>query len=58
MGFSELLLSADIPPDDVHKWLTSINQESRRLAGLVEEMLRVSSIEAGRVELMGERLVW
>ena len=58
MGFSELLLSADIPPDDVHKWLTSINQESRRLAGLVEEMLRVSSIEEGRVELMGERLVW
>jgi signal transduction histidine kinase len=58
MGFSELLLSTDIPPDDAYKWLTSINQESRRLAGLVEEMLSVSSIEAGRVEVMRERLVW
>jgi signal transduction histidine kinase len=56
MGFSELLLARDVPNEDRRKWLGSINSESHRLTELIEELMNVSRIEAGSLEVNGERV--
>lgn len=55
-GFSELLLTQNASPERQHLWLEMINRESVRLASLIDDMLSLSRLESGRVDLRLERL--
>jgi signal transduction histidine kinase len=55
-GFTELLLSRKVPPDVQRNWLNLMNEESTRLARLIEELLDLTRIESGRVALKPERV--
>jgi len=55
-GFSELLLTQDASPERQRLWLEMINRESVRLSGLIEDMLSLSHIESGRIDLRLERV--
>ncbi|MDO8473066.1 MAG: ATP-binding protein, partial [Dehalococcoidia bacterium] len=51
-GFSELLLTrAGNLNDKQQKWVQTIYKESKRLSDIVEDLLNVSRIEAGRLSL-------
>jgi PAS domain S-box-containing protein len=50
-GFTELMLSREVPPNVQRDWLSLMNHEAVRLAALIEEMLDVTRIESGRVRL-------
>ena len=54
-GFSELLLTQDASPERRRVWLEMINRESVRLSSLIDDMLSLSHIESGRVDLRLER---
>ena len=47
-GFSELLLNKQFSPEQQRKFLTIIEQESTRLANLINDFLDLRRIEAGR----------
>ncbi len=51
-GFAELLLlrAKDIPREQ-RSWVETIHRESKRLSAIVEDLLNVSRIEAGRLSL-------
>jgi signal transduction histidine kinase len=51
VGFSELLLTQPIDAGDQREWIESMHAAAKRLTKLVEELLDVSRIEEGRVEL-------
>jgi PAS domain S-box-containing protein len=53
-GFTELLLSRDVPPSVQRDWLSLMNEESTRLATLIEELLDLTRIESGRMRLQRE----
>ncbi|MGB6837315.1 MAG: ATP-binding protein [Dehalococcoidia bacterium] len=53
-GFTELLLSRDVSPSVQRDWLNLMNQESTRLATLIEELLDLTRIESGRMRLRRE----
>ncbi len=55
-GFSELLLTQDAPAERRRLWLEMINRESVRLSSLIDDMLSLSHIESGRVDLRSERV--
>jgi len=55
-GFSELLLTQDAAPERQRLWLEMINRESVRLSSLIDDMLSLSRIEAGRIDLRLERV--
>lgn len=51
-GFAELLLMrAKSLPEDQLKWVGTIHRESQRLSNIIEDLLNVSRIEAGRLSL-------
>ena len=50
-GFTEILLSRDVPPDKQREWLGLVNQEAVRLSGITEDLLDVSRVNAGGVAL-------
>lgn len=51
VGYSELLLRRQANAVEQREWLETIRSEAFRLNHLVEELLDVSKIEAGRVDL-------
>jgi signal transduction histidine kinase len=51
LGYSELLLDDDIPREQARAWLASINNESIRLNGLIDELMNVARVESGNLEL-------
>ncbi len=55
-GFSELLLKRDTSLEQQRDWLRVINEESRRMTGLLEELLDVSQMERGKLEFRDEEL--
>jgi signal transduction histidine kinase/methanogenic corrinoid protein MtbC1 len=55
-GFSELLLTQDASPERRRAWLEMINRESIRLSSLIDDMLSLSRIESGRIDLRLERV--
>jgi len=60
MGFSELLLSRDPSAEQRADWLGRINRESKRLTGIIDDLLDVSRIQSGRlvVDLRPLALGW
>lgn len=55
-GFSELLLTKNPSPERQRRWLEMINRESVRLNSLIDDMLNLSQIEAGWINLRTERV--
>ena len=47
-GFSELLLTRDVPPDRARRYLGHVHTESKRLSRIVGDLLDLSRIESGR----------
>ncbi len=54
-GFSELLLTQEATAERQKLWLEMINRESVRLSSLIDDMLSLSRIESGRIDLRPER---
>ena len=50
-GFTEIMLSREVPPNDQRSWLNMINQETVRLAALIEELLDLTRNRSSQVEL-------
>lgn len=53
-GFSELALSDQTLSNETRNWIARINEESAHLTEIVGEMLDLSRIESGRMELAAE----
>ena len=51
MSFSELSLSRDAPPAKQREWLELIQSQSLRMTEIINSILNVSQIEAGRLDL-------
>jgi len=50
-GFAETLVSADVPPEDVEKYLSVILRHAERLSNLIEDLLELSRIESRKQPL-------
>ena len=53
VGFSEILTSDlhSLPPTKVHDFMKNINESGKHLQGLINDILDLSKIEAGKMEL-------
>ncbi len=51
MGFSELLEGDNVPDATRIEWASMINAESRRLSNLIEELLNVSQVTSGKMNI-------
>ena len=51
LGFSELLESATGLNEKQHRWVTNIRTSSNQLRGLIEDILDLAKIEAGKMQL-------
>lgn len=51
MGFSDLLVSRDVTADQRVQWASTIGGETRRLNDLIEELLSMSRLAAGKLEV-------
>ena len=49
IGFSDLLLTGEMNPDEQREFLTSISRNGTHLLGLINNILDLSKIEAGRM---------
>lgn len=47
-GFSEILLTKKLAPEENRKFLTYINEQSIKLGNIINELLDISRIESGR----------
>jgi signal transduction histidine kinase len=56
MGFSNLILDSDPPEEKRRRMLTLIHQASATMLRLVNELLDISHIEQGRLEVHPERI--
>jgi signal transduction histidine kinase len=50
-GFSEMMRDQDLPAEDVKSFSSDIYDDSERLTRMINEMLDLDRLEAGRVEL-------
>ena len=50
-GFSELLLVREPSDEERRLWTTTINEETKRLAEILDDLLNVSRIDAGAIRL-------
>ncbi|MBI4313005.1 MAG: GAF domain-containing protein [Chloroflexi bacterium] len=51
MGFTELLLVRDPGPEVRRQWLEQVLRESKRLTAIADDLLSVSRIQQGRVDI-------
>ena len=51
MGYSELLLRAEPPPDVRREWYELINAESKRLTEILDDLLDIARINSGLVRV-------
>lgn len=51
LGYTELLLNREFNPDERRQFINTVYVEAGRLSQLVEELLGVSRLEAGKVKL-------
>jgi signal transduction histidine kinase len=56
-AFSELMAKRDAQPEKVRNWAGIINEETERLGRLIDDLLDVSRIEAGKKMKMNPRAV-
>lgn len=56
LGFSEILLIRDVDEEKKKEFLKIINSESQRLVDLVNDVLDLSRIESGRLELKKQEI--
>lgn len=47
-GFSELLIERDLPEDRQHRYLAYINEQATQLGTILDDLLNISRLEAGR----------
>lgn len=50
-GFTEAILDGTLPPERHHYYLVLIHKEIKRLSGMVNELLDISKIESGNMQL-------
>ncbi len=50
-GFTEIMLSREVPPNVQRDWLSLMNQEAVRLASLLEELVTLTRVESGQLTL-------
>lgn len=50
MGFTELLMNGDPPPDRRAAWLEHIYEDAERVIGIVDDLLDVSKIQSGKFD--------
>jgi signal transduction histidine kinase len=55
-GFSELLGEDGVSAEERRRWASHIRSEAERLTTIVEDLLNVSRIDAGNLELKSERV--
>ncbi len=53
-GFSEMLRDERLTPEEVRDYATDINKDAQRLGRMINEMLDLSRMESGRMELRRE----
>ena len=51
MGFSELLLNDELPEASRREWAEKIHRNSKVLSAIVDDMLNVSRIQSGKLQL-------
>ncbi len=51
MGFAELLKSQDLSKEDVHRHLSVIDRNAKHLLTVIDDILDLSKVEAGRMSL-------
>jgi signal transduction histidine kinase len=51
VGFSDLVLGGNLQPQEVDDYLQAINRNSKQLLHLINDILDLSKVEAGRLEL-------
>jgi two-component system sensor histidine kinase BarA len=56
LGFSEVLLSSDGLTDKQQRWVTNIQSSGDRLLGLINDILDLAKIEAGKMEVRAEEV--
>jgi signal transduction histidine kinase len=54
LGFSELLASMRLPPEKEREYVEIISREADNLSSLVEDLLDISRLESGKVQLSHE----
>jgi len=54
LGFSEVLLSSDGLTDKQQRWVTNIQSSGDRLLSLINDILDLAKIEAGKMEVRAE----
>ncbi|MEC9346258.1 MAG: ATP-binding protein [Pseudomonadota bacterium] len=55
-GFAQMLEKDPKVPARQHKWIMTIRRSSEHLAGLIEGLLDISRIEAGRLDILRDRI--
>jgi len=51
LGFSELLRTPDLPPDAMNRYIHIIEQSGARLLNIINNILDISKIEAGQMQV-------
>ncbi len=50
-GFSEMIRDEDLTPAEIKEFASDINQDARRLNRMIDQMLNLDHLEAGRIDL-------
>ncbi len=56
LGFSQLLNESNITADEMNQYITIINKSSGQLLNLIDDILKISQIEAGIVTIQPEEV--
>lgn len=56
VGMTEMVLEGDLEPERSSEYLETVLSESRRLAGMISDVLDIARIESGRAELIKTEL--
>lgn len=51
LGFADLLINSEIPAENQKKYLEIIDESGKRLLGIINDLIDISKIEAGLVEV-------
>lgn len=57
LGFSDVLLSSDLLNDKQHRWVQNIQTSGQKLLALINDILDLAKIEAGKMQVRIEEFV-